>query len=156
MMALAQTSAADYRRNAAALRAKLMGKPMPAPVRAVAVPAPAPAPAAPIKTVATLPEITRTTNLGPKERARLICKIVARDEGLKVEDIMGERRWTRHVKARHLATWLVSKANPNWTWGQLGEFFNKDHTSIIWAVNKMEAEFRGEKFVPTWRKGAKK
>lgn len=139
----------EMRRGYSATRARLWGAAdsafeatasLPLPIERKSIPAC-------VVTVAQLGPGASPKGLTPRERARLICKRVARDDGLAYDDIMGPRQHARVVAARHLAIWLVHKANPMWSFPQIGRFFaGRDHTTIMHAITKTTAQFSGRAF----------
>jgi chromosomal replication initiator protein len=81
-------------------------------------------------------------------RARVICQIVALEEGVTVAEIKGAWRGAEIIKARDLAIYLVSKSNPDWSTTMLGRFFGgRDHTTIIYALNRFKSKLDGKQFV---------
>jgi chromosomal replication initiator protein len=56
------------------------------------------------------------------------------------EDILSERRDRETVHARHAAMWLTKQLTLS-TLARIGkEFGNKDHSSVLYGVRKVEAE----------------
>lgn len=78
-----------------------------------------------------------------KSSIRRIITIVAEEYGLTYGDIIGHRRTRRYVQARFEAIAEVKRQKPHLTLPQLGKAFNRDHTSILHALQKMGVETRG-------------
>jgi chromosomal replication initiation ATPase DnaA len=68
------------------------------------------------------------------EHAKTIVARTAADHGVRVEDIMGVRKPRKIVAARFDAWKRVAEAIPQWSYIQLGRFFDRDHTTIHKAV----------------------
>jgi chromosomal replication initiator protein len=58
--------------------------------------------------------------------------------GFTVEEIRGEQRKDKIVRARHHAIWEISKCTP-WSLVRIGKLFRKDHTTIINAIRRHQA-----------------
>lgn len=70
---------------------------------------------------------------------KAIMAEVALKHGFTVEDILGRSRVKGLVEARHEAMHEVAKARPAMSLPQLGRIFNRDHSTVLSALNK----FRG-------------
>lgn len=75
----------------------------------------------------------------PRVRAGRIVEYVAALHGVTSEDILGIKRHAKIKDARFAAIVVVKKALPHWGLSDLGNFFNRDHTSIFNALKKMKA-----------------
>lgn len=67
--------------------------------------------------------------------------IVANTYRVSVEEILGPRRWEPLVQARHLAIWLAKEIT-GWSSPELGRYFNRDHTTILYAIDVVEGRRR--------------
>lgn len=79
--------------------------------------------------------------LDPEQIAREPKRIIARVAaafGFTCADIVGDRRTHDVVRARFAAIAAVREAHPDWSTTKLGQVFNRDHTSILHAIRKME------------------
>ena len=68
--------------------------------------------------------------------AKDIVRWVAEMKGVTVDDILGNRRERQFVTARFDAIKAVADARPDLSLSQIGKIFNRDHTTIIHALNK--------------------
>ena len=75
----------------------------------------------------------------PRIPAINIIKDVATKYGLTVDIIRGQSRSVPVVKVRHEAMAKVHMARPDLSLPALGRIFNRDHTSILFALRKMGA-----------------
>jgi hypothetical protein len=79
-------------------------------------------------------------NLGssdsPQMRARSLVAVVAGKYGVRPQDIRGPRRSSKLIQARFEAYLSVVDQCPEWSYTDIGQFFNKDHTTIVSAVKK--------------------
>lgn len=67
---------------------------------------------------------------------KAIIAEVALKHGFAVEDILGRSRVKGLIVARHEAIHEVAKARPSMSLPQLGRIFNRDHSTILSALNK--------------------
>lgn len=68
---------------------------------------------------------------------RGIVARVSRASGVSSAEILGKRRFARIALPRHVAMWACRE----WlamTYVAIGAFFNCDHSSVLWAVTKIE------------------
>jgi hypothetical protein len=68
-----------------------------------------------------------------------IIEEVSQQTGVSVGEILGPRRAPNLVAARHLAMWRVHKRLPHYSLPRIGRLFRRDHTTILYAVRKIEA-----------------
>jgi chromosomal replication initiation ATPase DnaA len=81
----------------------------------------------------------------PKPNARKYVHIlhdVAARHGLSVNDITGASRSHKFVPARHEAFYLLRLAG--YSMLQIGQFCNRDHTTVMHGSQKHEAKLKGE------------
>ena len=64
-----------------------------------------------------------------------ICREALEGTGVTLEDVLGHSRHKNVVIARHALMALV-REETNLSYPQIGEIFNRDHTTIIAAVKK--------------------
>lgn len=90
----------------------------------------------------------RTSGCGPKPKtlppatpatARAIVKDVAQRTGVPVEEIFGRTRTGDVALARHEAIWRIKKAT-DWSLPRIGRMFNRDHTTVLNSIRRMEAQ----------------
>jgi chromosomal replication initiator protein len=59
--------------------------------------------------------------------------------GVPIADIRGPSRYSRHVKARHEAMWLIREAT-ELSFPEIGRLFRgRDHTTVIAGVRRIRA-----------------
>jgi len=73
---------------------------------------------------------------------RSITADVAKRHGLTVEDLRGPERRQAAVRARHEAMAII-RAQGRFSLPQIGKFFNRDHTTVIHALRRVEERMRG-------------
>lgn len=78
----------------------------------------------------------------PKAVVERIKRDVARKHGVSVADIDGPRRSAKIVRARHESMCLAYRET-RLTLTPLGRLFNRDHTSVLWAIRQHEARMAG-------------
>jgi chromosomal replication initiation ATPase DnaA len=78
----------------------------------------------------------------PVARAKAICHEIAARHLIPYADIFGPRRSKHVVAARHEAFKSIYLACPEWSILKMGQFFNKDHSSVVIALQNMRK--RGE------------
>jgi chromosomal replication initiation ATPase DnaA len=72
----------------------------------------------------------------PRSQAMKIIKDVAEVHGVTVRDIFEKSREKKKVLARHEAIRRVAAAWPKSSTTHLGAFFNRDHTTILYALGR--------------------
>ena len=72
-----------------------------------------------------------------------IIRDVARKHGISVETIKSSTRTKHIVEARHEAMALVYTLRPDLSLPQIGKIFERDHTTILYAVRKAKV-YRGD------------
>jgi len=60
----------------------------------------------------------------------------AADEGVHIGEVIGESRRRQVVRARHRAMYLIKATKPGLSFPQIAKWFDRDHTSTIYAVAK--------------------
>jgi hypothetical protein len=63
---------------------------------------------------------------------------IAIQNGITLDDIMGESRRGPVVRARWEAILVVREEFPGWSLAKIARFFRRDHTTVIHALRKME------------------
>lgn len=89
----------------------------------------------------------RVIDLNACERrpARSIIEKISQIHGISYAEIMGRSRVRPIVAARQAAMFEVHKRRPDLTLPQLGKIFGgKDHTTVLHAIRKIEAQRAGE------------
>ena len=86
--------------------------------------------------------------LTPLKYLRQLCD----EAGFSVLAVVGHGRPAKLVEARQEMIWKVRRKFPELSYPQLGALFNRDHTTAMYAVRKVEAKVRGDGW--TWRRGA--
>jgi chromosomal replication initiation ATPase DnaA len=72
-----------------------------------------------------------------------IQRIVAKDFGVKVKDLLSDRRTADVVVPRHIAMFLAKELTPH-TFYEIGRRFRRDHTSVLHAVRKVTAHTKSD------------
>ena len=73
---------------------------------------------------------------GVKISPRNIIAAVAATHGIPVEEIMGDSRRKHVVAARHEAMLTVVKHRPDLAISHVGRIFRRDHTVVLYVLNK--------------------
>jgi len=68
---------------------------------------------------------------------RAVTEIVVEKSGVKLRDILSDRRDEATLNPRHVAMYLCRHHTPR-SYMQLGEFFRRDHGSVINGVQRIE------------------
>lgn len=71
-----------------------------------------------------------------------VIKATSRVTGVSVNEILSNRRHKDLVQARHIAMFLAHEMT-TLSYVQIGAAMNKDHTSVMYAVNKIKKRGRG-------------
>jgi hypothetical protein len=93
----------------------------------------------------TLKELLIEGGFEPNPNARsghdIICDVSA-ETGVTVQQILSPCRAHNVVAARHLAIYRVARERPDYSSPHLGRLFHRDHSTVLHAIRKMEAQFR--------------
>lgn len=89
--------------------------------------------------------------LGVKRSVKDIIHETAQLCRVSVDDIMGRSSQKRIADARHLAMYRIRKERPDMSLPQIGRVFDRDHTTVIAAIRKIECQ-RSGKDPHEWRK----
>ena len=84
----------------------------------------------------------------PAHEVRTLIAAVAHDHGMTYDDMVGPGRTRRVASVRHLAMESVVAARPNLSMGQIGGYFNRAHSTVLYALG------RHINRVPAWKKRA--
>lgn len=71
--------------------------------------------------------------VSPKE----IISIVSKVSGVSEDNLLGKRRDSEVLVARHIAMYLIRKESDR-TWKITGNYFNRDHTTAIHSYHHVE------------------
>lgn len=74
------------------------------------------------------------TPLTRREQMMQVVQTVAREHGVAVADIMGRSKARRIAAARYAAIKAVHECHHELSTYRLGRFFNRDHTTIAYAL----------------------
>ena len=77
----------------------------------------------------------RLTDIG-RRPVRDIIKGMAEAHGYTYAEIIGPRREKVLVKVRHACIRAVADQRPDYSLSMIGRLFQRDHTSILWALKK--------------------
>jgi chromosomal replication initiation ATPase DnaA len=72
-----------------------------------------------------------------------IQRVVAKDFGVKVKDLLSDRRTADVVAPRHIAMFLAKELTPH-TFYEIGRRFRRDHTVVLHAVRKITARTKSD------------
>ena len=75
-----------------------------------------------------------------KTALQIIIEVLEDFPGVSVEDIKGIRRSKHIIRPRQLAIYEVFRQRPDMSSPVIGRIFNRDHTTILHAVKKIEKE----------------
>lgn len=70
----------------------------------------------------------------PRQNMRDVVKIIATGYGITAGAIYGDSRAHKVVCARHSAMVALRHLFPQYSYMQIGRHFNRDHTTIMYAV----------------------
>lgn len=62
---------------------------------------------------------------------------------LSVQQILGKSKRAPKVKARHHLMWRLRK-ELKMSYGTIGKFCKRDHSTVVYAVQKIEAKLKDE------------
>ena len=74
-----------------------------------------------------------------ENKAMFIIEKVCSYFGITLQDLTSKKKPAQIVKARHLAVYMI-KIKMDMPYVKIGELINRDHTSCIYAMDKVEAE----------------
>lgn len=76
--------------------------------------------------------------MNEKERAmQEIVLAVSEASGISIKQILGTRRKGPIIVARHVAKYLI-RTRLKYTFDDIGDYFDRDHSTIIHAVQKVK------------------
>jgi chromosomal replication initiation ATPase DnaA len=79
------------------------------------------------------------TNAEIERQALFIFERVCTYFGISLQDLRSKKKPAQIVKARHMAIYMV-KIKMDIPYVQIGELINRDHTSCLYAMDKVEGE----------------
>jgi chromosomal replication initiation ATPase DnaA len=71
-----------------------------------------------------------------------VVHAVADRFGVTLAELRGRRRWRRLTEPRHIAAWLLWQAGE--TFEAIGQELNRDHSTMVYAVRKVERKRKGD------------
>jgi chromosomal replication initiator protein len=74
-----------------------------------------------------------------EQRALFIFERVCTYFGISLQDLRSKKKPAQVVKARHMAIYMV-KIKLEIPYVKIGELINRDHTSCLYAMDKVEGE----------------
>jgi hypothetical protein len=98
-------------------------------------PAPAPAPAALVSEAAPDP----AAPMSRKITTRDVIMAVADRYAIRVDYMMGRRRFREYVRPKQIALYLTRELCPRLSLPQIGRAFNRDHTTVLYAIGKIRS-----------------
>jgi len=72
----------------------------------------------------------------PKQQVKQVIEAVCARHEIPYHEVMGRKRFAEIVAARHEAIVAVAEAFPWMSLPKLGRIFGRDHTSIMYALQK--------------------
>lgn len=78
----------------------------------------------------------------PKVRVSHILQTTAAEFDLDVEDILSDHRKGSMVFARFVAIHRIHRAFPRWSYPRIGNAVGRNHTTIMYALGKLERKPR--------------
>ena len=72
----------------------------------------------------------------PRDSLLAVIDAIAVKHGMTAADIRGPDRRHKFVIARHEAMAAVKQAKPDMSYPQMGRLFNRDHSTVLYAVKK--------------------
>lgn len=137
------SSSAEMRAAYAARRRRLMGE-RPAPIE---IEPPKPIPVRPLPPTWKRVEITFSAHvdaynihLAEQASPRSYIKRRAIELGTAYRHVVGDSRHLPIIPIRHLLMWETKQQYPLMSLVQIGKLFNRDHSTVIHAVRKIERE----------------
>ncbi|HSX41775.1 MAG TPA: chromosomal replication initiator protein DnaA [Candidatus Saccharimonadales bacterium] len=88
-----------------------------------------------------LKDLASSHSSGKKITGKQLLKAVATHFDIEVSDLLGKKRLKELVYPRHLAMYLL-KENLHHSFPQIGDELNKDHTTIMHGVRKIEEQLK--------------
>ncbi|MBB4200610.1 hypothetical protein GGD83_004439 [Rhodoblastus sphagnicola] len=86
--------------------------------------------------VTTLSRLVSTIDLS-NEKSGPILKLVSERTGVSIKEILGDEKPAAIAAARQEAMWAVKKIT-NWSLPRIGRRFNRDHTTVLHAIRRVE------------------
>lgn len=71
-----------------------------------------------------------------EQAMQAVAIAVSNASGVPIGKILGNRRHGKIVTARHVAKYIMRK-QLKFTYDQIGEYFGRDHSTVIHAVQKV-------------------
>ena len=89
------------------------------------------------------------TQLVGRPRVATIVETVATWFDIEARQLTGRAR--RHARPRHIAMWLCQRLRPDLSFHQIANRFDRDHTTVMYAVRRMDHVMRGQRADDVWR-----
>lgn len=86
----------------------------------------------------------RKTIIKSKMTAESIVKKIAKNFNISVDDIKSQKRQKNVLVPRHISMYLI-KNNLMITYDAIGKIFDRDHTTVISAIKKIESQLETDK-----------
>ncbi len=67
----------------------------------------------------------------------IVIEKISEATGISPSEILGKRRFRDTALARHISMWALAKLY-NYSTPQIGQCMDRDHTTVVYAVNKIE------------------
>lgn len=92
---------------------------------------------------------TSSRRRSPSREVDQAIALVEDRTGVSPFEILGPYRYADVVHARHLAMWLV-RHRWSWSYPQIGKAFDRDHTSVMHAVSRIDGARRANPDLRRW------
>ena len=82
--------------------------------------------------------LVASPNLSEADSIKAIITTIAAKHGLTYDDVVGTRRYKKIYLARKEAYHKVYELKPNMSLSAIARHFNKDHTSLLYALGRLK------------------
>ena len=92
--------------------------------------------------------------VGDGPRVKTIVATVAAWFDIEPQHVTG--RSFAHARPRHIAMWLCRHLRPDLSYPQIAHRFDRDHTTVMYAVRRMDTVMRDQSAADVWREFTRK
>lgn len=79
-----------------------------------------------------------------KTMKEIVLEVLHEFKGISLDIVKGVRRDRKAVEARHMCMYEIKKQQPERSTPEIARFFNRDHSVVLHAVNKLKAKLDGD------------
>ena len=83
-------------------------------------------------------ELERPIDFDKRSMPQILAAVLENYRGITADDLRGPRRQRKLIKPRHEAMLRIYLERPDLSLPAIGRFFNRDHTTILAAVRKLQ------------------